>query len=83
MFEEYQWYDVVGNFGVLCVLSAFGLLQYRKIDAKNAVYSLLNGVGAVLILISLLFAFNVSAFILQVFWRFFSAYGLWKSLLRR
>jgi len=46
-------------------------------------YLLLNAVGAMLVMISLMFRFNLSAFLMEAFWLLISLYGLAKPLLSR
>lgn len=55
-------------------------LQTDKISSNSLIYSLLNALGALLILISLYFQFNLSAFIIEFFWLVISLYGLYKNL---
>ena len=73
---DYHWYDLVGNIGVAFILITYLALQLDKIDAKGLTYSVLNGVGAFLILISLLFAFNLSAVIIEGAWLLISMFGV-------
>jgi hypothetical protein len=73
---EIYWYDVVGNIGVLLILTAYLLLQIDRIESNSAGYSLLNALGAGLVLASLLGAFNLAAFVLEAFWLLISLWGL-------
>tara|TARA_R110002072_G_scaffold1369_6_gene11246 strand:- start:2186 stop:2458 length:273 start_codon:yes stop_codon:yes gene_type:complete len=77
---EYHWSDFVGNLGVFLVLLSYFLLQLEKIDAQGIRYSLMNGVGAVLICVSLYFSFNLSSFIIEVCWLAISLYGIYRYL---
>ncbi len=72
----YHWYDFVGIIGVVMILLAYLLLQVGRIKHNSIIYSLLNCLGALLILVSLYFEFNLSAFILEFFWLVISLYGL-------
>ncbi len=65
---QYAWYDLVGTIGVFVIILAYVLLQIEKIRSSNLIYSLLNALGASLILISLYFNFNFSAFAVEFFW---------------
>ena len=40
-------------------------LQLERIDSRSILYSALNGVGAVLVILSLLVEFNLSAFVIM------------------
>lgn len=72
----YQWYDFVGNVGVACILLAFLLLQLERIHSKAVLYGLMNSFGALFIMISLCFDFNLSAFVVEFFWFVISLIGL-------
>ena len=75
----YSWYDFLGNLGVLLILPSYLLLQMKKIKSQSMYYSLMNAVGALFILVSLYFNFNLSAFVMEIFWLLISLYGLWQS----
>jgi glucose uptake protein GlcU len=72
----YQWYDFIGNIGVFLILLTYFLLQINKIDNKTVLYGLLNSFGALFILISLYFDFNLSAFIIEMIWLIISILGI-------
>lgn len=73
---SYTWHDVLGNIGVVLVLVIYLLLQMEKLSASNPLFSALNAVGAVLILVSLSQDFNLSAFLIEAVWFVVSIYGL-------
>ena len=73
-------FDLAGFIGVLLIVIAYLLLQLDKLPSSSPSYSLLNAVGALLIIVSLIFKFNLSAFIVEAFWFFISLLGLWRSL---
>ena len=60
---KYGWYDFAGNVGVAMMVFAYLLLQMGKLRINDLSYSLTNAIGAVLVLISLLYSFNLSAFL--------------------
>ena len=72
--------DLAGFIGVLLIVVAYLLLQLDKLPSSSPRYSLLNAGGALLIIVSLIFAFNLSAFIVEAFWFLISLLGLWRSL---
>ena len=80
---DYSWFDLVGNLGVLLMVIAYLLLQLEKLSGSALSYLLLNALGAVLVMISLMFRFNLSAFLMEAFWLLISLYGLAKPLLSR
>lgn len=83
MVANLTWFDVAGFIGVLMIVVAYLLLQLEKLRSSSLSYSLLNAAGALLIVISLIFRFNLSAFIVEVFWFLISLLGLTKSLVSR
>jgi putative Ca2+/H+ antiporter (TMEM165/GDT1 family) len=73
---NYHWYDFVGNVGVALILFAYLAIQLGKIEAKQLSYSVLNLLGALFILISLIYAFNLSAVIIEAAWLIISLFGI-------
>ena len=78
--QGYHWYDFIGNIGVFMILSAYFMLQLNRIDNRALTFSLMNFSGAFLILVSLYFDFNLSAFVIEFFWLFISLYGIYRWL---
>ena len=76
-------FDLAGFIGVVMIVIAYLLLQLDKLPSSSLSYSLLNAAGALLIIISLIFKFNLSAFIVEVFWFLISLLGLTKWLMAR
>jgi hypothetical protein len=79
---QYSGFDFVGNIGVALMVLAYLLLQAEKLRSSDLSYSLMNGVGALLVLISLIYRFNLSAFLVETFWLLISIYGLIKFATR-
>ena len=77
---DYHWYDLVGNVGVIIILSCYLLLQLRKLNSEDFAFSVLNGIGAIGIIISLMYEFNLSAFLVEFFWLLISVIGVIKGL---
>ena len=80
---DYGWFDVVGNIGVLMMVIAYLLLQLEKLSGSSVSYLLLNAAGAILVMISLFFRFNFSAFLMEAFWLLISLYGLTRTLVSK
>ena len=72
----YEWHDFVGNIGVGFVLAMYLAVQLDRIDVTGLPYTLLNGLGALLILLSLWFDFNLSAVLIESAWLGISLFGL-------
>jgi hypothetical protein len=70
--------DLVGNIGVLVLMITYLMLQLNKLSSDALAYSVLNAVGAGLIVISLLFDFNLSALLMEVFWVLISFVGIYR-----
>ncbi len=79
----YQWHDLVGNLGVLCVLATYLLVQMGRMDIRRPTYSAANAGGAILIIVSLLHNFNLSSFVIEIAWLTISLYGLSRWLRER
>ena len=75
--------DAVGMTGALMVVFAYYLLQLERTDPKGLSYNLLNLTGAMLLLISLCFNFNLASFVIELFWIGASIIGLWKYFQRQ
>jgi multidrug transporter EmrE-like cation transporter len=71
--------DSVGLIGVVAYVSAYGLLQLRRLKVEDGCYALLNGIGALAILYSLIFNFNLPSFITQTAWLIFTIIGYVRS----
>jgi hypothetical protein len=76
----FDFFDFLGTVGVAIMIVAYLLLQLDRLDSKSLTYSLLNAVGAGLVVISLLFKFNPAAFIIEVFWILISLFGIVRAL---
>jgi hypothetical protein len=70
--------DFIGNVGVVILMITYLLLQLNKLPSDGLAYSLLNAIGASLIVISLLFDFNLSALLMEVFWVLISFVGIYR-----
>ncbi len=76
---SYQWFDALGNLGVALIVGSYLALQLGRIKSEDVRYSLANAVGASLILISLYFEFNLSAFVIELFWVLISGVGIYRA----
>ncbi|MCW8878850.1 MAG: hypothetical protein OQK04_15035 [Kangiellaceae bacterium] len=78
-----HWYDWVGLLGVICILISYLLLQLERLSADSLNYSLANLIGALLIILSLLYEFNLSAMIIESAWAVISIFGVVKFFKRK
>ena len=74
---------VVGFLGMLCVVLAFWLVVSEKWKPTSLSYNLLNGLGAVLLILSLCVHFNLGSFVIEIFWIAISGMGIVKHYKRQ
>jgi hypothetical protein len=75
---NYGLLDLIGNIGVVVLMVAYLMLQLNKLRSEDLAYSLLNAIGASLIILSLLVNFNLSALLMEVFWVLISFIGIYR-----
>lgn len=80
---SYEWHDLVGNLGVIGVLGTYLLVQMGRLDMRRPAYSGCNALAALLIIVSLLYDFNLSSFLIEIAWFLISLYGLLRWRLAR
>ena len=80
---SYAWYDILGTVGVAVIILTYILLQLGRVRSEQLTYSVLNAIGASLIIISLYFNFNFPAFVVEFFWLLISLFGIGKYLFKR
>ncbi len=71
-------YDVIGMSGTILVVISYVLLQLEKLSSTGLAFNLVNLAGAVLLLISLCFNFNLASFVIEIFWIGASLIGLYR-----
>ncbi len=74
--------DAAGVFGVLLILIAYGGATSGKLDPKSWPALVLNLAGALLILGSLYFDFNLSAVLMEAAWALVAIAGLIRLAMR-
>jgi hypothetical protein len=72
--------NILGNIGVLCFLGAYFLLQKQKITYSSFTYLGLNLAGSLLLIVSLVFDWNLPAFLLEAAWALISMYGIYTHI---
>lgn len=75
---KYGPLDLIGNIGVVVLMIAYLMLQLNKLRSDALAYSVLNAVGASLIIVSLIVDFNLSALLMEVFWVLISFVGIYR-----
>ena len=71
-----DWNQWIGLLGIVFIIGPYLLLQIGYLSNDCLLYPILNVVGALLLIISLLFEFNLSAFIVECFWAIISIIGV-------
>ncbi|MDE2997061.1 MAG: hypothetical protein OXT73_10060 [Bacteroidota bacterium] len=70
------WFDIIGTIGVVLIILAYAAVQVRRMRSEQLSYSVINLVGAAMILVSLRYNFNLASFIIEVFWILISLWGI-------
>lgn len=81
--NEMNWYDILGTLGVAIIILTYVLLQIERVRSDQLIYSLLNAIGALLILVSLYFDYNFPSVVVEFFWLLISLFGIGKWILKR
>ena len=76
-------FNTIGIIGVILVLLAYLLLQLDRLGQDSILYSLMNLIGSVLILVSLYFAWNLASGVIEIAWFLISMFGLSKAVYLR
>jgi hypothetical protein len=72
-------YDIVGFAGAAIFVAVYFANQQRWLSSEDWRYPFANLIGAVLILVSLLYEWNFPSVVIEVFWAVISLYGMAKS----
>jgi peptidoglycan/LPS O-acetylase OafA/YrhL len=76
-------FDGVGLVGVALILLAYFLIQSGRLTSEDLRYPVLNLVGALLLLISLLHSWNTPSVVIELCWISISVYGIVKIMRKR
>lgn len=75
-----EWHQVVGVLGVVLIAGTYLALQLGRISSSELPFSSLNALGAILLIVSLCFDFNIGALIMECFWALISCLGIARCL---
>lgn len=75
--------DMIGLLGVFLILFAYFYLQIEKWTSKSIMYLSSNLLGALLVICSLIFNWNLSAFIIETVWAIISMVGIIKAISKK
>lgn len=71
--------DAVGLVGVALYVGAYAGLQTGRLGLADTRYTVLNAVGGLAVIFSLIWSFNLAAFVTQVLWLIFTLVGYLRS----
>ncbi len=71
--------DAVGLVGVALYVGAYAGLQTGKLGLTDVNYTILNAIGGLAVIFSLVWSFNLAAFVTQVLWLIFTLVGYLRS----
>ena len=77
------WPDAAGLVGVVLMVAAYVAAQLHKLDPAQAPSLVMNLAGACLVMTSLIFTFNLSAFLIEAVWAAAALFGLARLALRK
>ncbi|MEM7468263.1 MAG: hypothetical protein AAF387_15440 [Pseudomonadota bacterium] len=80
---SFEWYDAVGIFGVAIILVVYYLLQVESMKSDDLAYSVTNLLGALLIVVSLFYRFNLASFVIEICWILISLLGIYRYFQKR
>lgn len=71
--------DSIGLFGVALYVGAYAGLQLGIFALSDWRYTCMNAVGGIAVIYSLIWSFNLAAFVTQVLWLVFTVIGFIRS----
>lgn len=75
--------DAIGSFGALLVVAAYFATQIRMMNSDDLAFPVVNLVGSVLIVYSLLQNFNLASMLIEGFWVVISGIGIIQHIRQR
>ena len=76
-------FNIIGMTGTALVVGSFFMLQLEKMSPQDLGYNVMNLSGAILLLISLGYNFNLASVVIELFWIGASLIGLYKYVNQR
>lgn len=74
--------NIIGTIGTLLIVLSYFLLQIEKINAYDLNYSVMNLIGTLFLIYSLIHNWNFPSFLIEIFWLSISMIGISKWLVR-
>ena len=66
----------IGLVGMICVVLAYLAVERDWLNNKDIQFYIINLIGAILLLLSLLINFNLGSFVIEIFWITISMMGI-------
>lgn len=76
LMNSLTWADVVGSLGALAVVAAYFATQMRILNSDDLAFPVVNLIGSILIVYSLLENFNLASMLIESFWILISLIGI-------
>ena len=76
-------YDLAGLAGAFIIMAAYFANQQRWLSSEDWRFPTANLIGALLILVSLWFDWNLPSFVIEVVWALVSIWGIVRGLAER
>ncbi|NOD78262.1 hypothetical protein [Ruegeria sp. HKCCD4332] len=75
-FDSLTIVDAIGSFGALIVVAAYFATQMRMMNSDDLAFPVVNLLGSLLIVCSLLENFNLASMLIEGFWILISIIGI-------
>lgn len=75
-FDSLTFVDAIGSFGALIVVAAYFATQMRMMNSDDLAFPVVNLLGSVLIVYSLVHNFNLASMLIEGFWILISIIGV-------
>lgn len=83
MFQLFTVPDIIGYSGFITVVVLYYLSLTGRINTRGLRYPMINLVGCVLIMVSLVYSFNPASLAIEIFWSTISLIGIVRYFLRK
>ena len=78
-----NWIDLIGWIGSIEVILAYALISMQKVTARNLGYQLLNGTGAVFLILNTLYYGSYPSTFINVVWLIIAGVAIFQMFTTR
>ncbi len=82
-FDFIAFSDIVGFVGVSLLIGAYASLTFNFSTPSDLSYPLMNFIASICLTYSLVFNFNLSSLLIEIFWGSISLFGIWKNHIKK